>query len=52
MAFEWTISTLRRILYNLGALADGRHISPDICDASLLSLELVHHAFAKFGRPK
>ena len=35
MAFVWTLSTLRRVLYNLGALSDGRHISSDICDAYL-----------------
>ena len=30
---------------NLGALSDGRSLSTDICDASLLSLELVHREF-------
>ena len=30
---------------NLGALSDGRALSTDICDASLLSLELVHREF-------
>ena len=45
MAFVWTLSTLRRVLHNLGALSDGRHVSSDVCDASLLSLELVHREF-------
>ena len=44
-AFVWTLSTLRRVLHNLGALSDGRHISSDVCDASLLSLEQVHLEF-------
>ena len=45
MAFVWTLSTLRCVLHNLGALSDGRHISSDVCDASLLSFELVHREF-------
>ena len=39
------LGTLRRVVNNLGALSDGRSLSTDICDANLLSLELVHREF-------
>lgn len=45
MESEWIISRLRHVLNNLGVFSDGRHVSTDICDASLLNLDLVHREF-------
>ncbi len=39
------LRTLRQVLHDHASLLDGRHVSSDLCEASLLSLELVIREF-------